>query len=86
MGEKARRPITATFAHVPVDSAVQLLADMAGLRMVVVDNVLYVTSPENAKDLQAQVDARAAKRREAERAPLVGGAPADPLMKAQQDK
>jgi hypothetical protein len=67
VGDKARRPISATFAHVPVDSAVRLLTDMTGLRMVVMDNVLYVTSPENAKEMQAEQNARNLRRREADR-------------------
>lgn len=67
VGDKARRPVTATLQHVPVDTAVRLLADMAGLRSVAMDNVLYVTTPENAKELQAEVNARAERQKKAER-------------------
>jgi hypothetical protein len=46
--------ITADFANVPVDSAVRILANMADLQMVQVDNVLYVTTPKRAEQMQAQ--------------------------------
>jgi hypothetical protein len=46
--ETARLPVTATFKNVAVDTAVRLLADLAELKMVRVDNVLYVTTAENA--------------------------------------
>jgi hypothetical protein len=47
-GEKGKTPVTAAFKNVPLDTAVRLLADMADLRSVLIDNTLYVTSPENA--------------------------------------
>jgi hypothetical protein len=47
-GEMARVPVTATFKNVGVDTAVRLLADMAGLTMVRVDDALYVTTREAA--------------------------------------
>jgi hypothetical protein len=62
VADKARKPITATLAKVPADTAVRLLADMGDLRMVAIDNVLYVTSIDNAKELQAQQEARARQR------------------------
>ncbi len=37
--------------NVPVDTAVRLVANMAGLSVVQLDNVLYVTTAENAKNL-----------------------------------
>jgi hypothetical protein len=37
--------------NVPTDTAVRLLADMAGLGVVRLDNVFYVTSRENARAL-----------------------------------
>jgi hypothetical protein len=42
--ELAKTPVTATLNGVPVATAVDLLADMVGLKMVVKDRVLYVTS------------------------------------------
>jgi hypothetical protein len=51
--EKIKTGVTAKLKNVPLDSAVQLLADMADLKAVLQDNVLYVTSKENAKDLEA---------------------------------
>jgi RNA polymerase sigma factor (sigma-70 family) len=46
--------VTADFHNVPVDTAVRVLADMAGLSMVRLDNVLYVTTREKAGQLQAE--------------------------------
>jgi hypothetical protein len=42
-----KTPVTATFHDAPVDTVVEILADMADLRAVLKDNVLYVTTPEN---------------------------------------
>lgn len=48
VGDKAKTPLTARFANAPLDTAVGFLADMADLRPVLLDNVIYVTSRENA--------------------------------------
>jgi hypothetical protein len=45
--------VTAQFHNVPVDTAVRVLADMADLGMVRLDNVLYVTARDKAARLQA---------------------------------
>ena len=39
--------------NVPTDTAVRLLANMAGLSVARLDNVLYVTTRENAAAAQA---------------------------------
>jgi hypothetical protein len=65
--EKTRTGVTAKLKNVPLDSAVQLLADMADLKAVLQDNVLYVTTKDNAK----VVEAENRKRNESEpRAPV----------------
>jgi hypothetical protein len=56
--EKGRMPVTARFFNVPVDTAVRLLADMAGGKTFAVDNVLYVTTPEKAEAMENQVKER----------------------------
>jgi hypothetical protein len=57
--EKGKTPITATLRDAAVDTVVQLLADMADLEAVTVDDILYVTTKENAKkQRQAQEKAR----------------------------
>jgi RNA polymerase sigma factor (sigma-70 family) len=43
--------ITTTLRNVPVETAVEVLADMAGLTVVYRDNIVYVTTPENAERL-----------------------------------
>jgi hypothetical protein len=48
VGDKAKTPVTAKFRNeTSLPTAVRVLADMADLRVVVVENVLYVTSKSN---------------------------------------
>jgi hypothetical protein len=54
----AKAPVTASLDNVPVDTAVRLLADMSGLVAVTVDNVLYVTTRENAKNWKPEPSQR----------------------------
>jgi hypothetical protein len=54
--EKGVTPVTAKFRNTPLDTAVRLLADMADLRSVQLDNVLYVTTKENAAAMEARFD------------------------------
>src|SRR5581483_3718145 len=51
--KEGKTPVTATFKNVPLGAAVELLADMAGLGSVLVDNVLYVTNKANALAVDA---------------------------------
>jgi hypothetical protein len=53
-GETGKVNITATFDNVPVDTAVEVVANMAGMRAVAMDNLIYVTSPENAGSLREE--------------------------------
>jgi hypothetical protein len=46
--EKAKTIVTARFTNTPLDTAVALLADMADLKPVLQDNVIYLTTRENA--------------------------------------
>src|SRR5262249_41452769 len=52
--KKAEAAITAKLRHVPVETAVELLADMAGLTAVDVCGVFYVTSKDNAARMKEQ--------------------------------
>jgi hypothetical protein len=54
MAESAKAPVTARLDNVPLDTAVQLLADMGDLKAVLIDNVLYVTLKDNARALEAE--------------------------------
>lgn len=47
-------PVTAELINVPLDDAVRLLTDMAGLKSVYVGRVLYVTGEENALKLETE--------------------------------
>jgi RNA polymerase sigma factor (sigma-70 family) len=55
--ESAKTPINAVLQHVPLDTAVRLLCDMADVESIILDNVVYVTTPENAARLQKKVEA-----------------------------
>ncbi len=44
--EKTQVAVTAELNNVPLLDAVRVLSDMAGLRPVALDNVLYVTTPD----------------------------------------
>jgi RNA polymerase sigma factor (sigma-70 family) len=57
---KLKTPVTATLKNVPVDTAVRLLAGMDSLRAVRVDNVFYITRPENAAWVEENVAGRKA--------------------------
>ena len=61
VAEKAKVKVTAEFATAPLDSAVELLADMADLKVVRLGNVYYVTSPEHAGQLKKEQQERAAE-------------------------
>jgi hypothetical protein len=50
-GEKVKAEVAGSFQSVPLDTAVRILADMADLKPVLLDNVLYVTTKENARAL-----------------------------------
>ena len=47
--------ITADFRNVPLESAVRVLADMAGMKSVVMENMIYVTSHESAERLKEEL-------------------------------
>ena len=48
--------VTATFDDVRLYTAIEILGDMAGLKPVFLNNVYYLTSPENAERLQKKVN------------------------------
>jgi hypothetical protein len=60
--EKAAAKLTATVRNVPLDDALDLLTDMAGLVVVIRSNAYYVTTPENAARMKP---ARIKKKAEA---------------------
>ncbi len=65
MAEKGKTLVSGTFKNVPLETTLRLLADMAELRAVQIDNAFYVTSPEKAKQLE-QEQARLAPKPPAE--------------------
>jgi hypothetical protein len=61
VGDKAAVHVDARLTDVPLDTAVLLLADMAGLESVQVDGVYYVTTKDNAEALRKKLKPRAPK-------------------------
>ncbi|MGH7223034.1 MAG: hypothetical protein ACRELF_07390 [Gemmataceae bacterium] len=55
-GDKAKTPVSARFLNTPLDTALRLLTDMVDLRAVHIDNVIYVTTKENAATLEARLE------------------------------
>jgi hypothetical protein len=58
--DKVKTLINARMNNVPLDTAVSLLARMSDLRSVQRDNVLLVTTPEQAAEIEKQYNAEAA--------------------------
>lgn len=52
-GERVKAPVSADFKDVPLGTALTQLADMAELKAVGMGRTIYVTTPENAKDISA---------------------------------
>jgi hypothetical protein len=52
--EKGKTAVTARLLNVPLDTAVGMLADQADLKPFLIDNMLYVTTKENANRLEEQ--------------------------------
>jgi hypothetical protein len=61
--EQAKTKVTAGQAGVPLASAIRVLADMADLELVRIDNVYYATSRENAGRLRDKEDHRRPDKR-----------------------
>lgn len=66
--DKLKTPVTATFHNdTSLGAALQMLAAMADLKLLVLENGLYVTTPQNAKIIRQELaemraDARAEAR------------------------
>jgi hypothetical protein len=54
----AEKKVSLQVDDVPLETAIRLLADQAGLRAARIDNVLIVTTPEHAKQINADNAAR----------------------------
>ncbi|HEV3255613.1 MAG TPA: hypothetical protein VG013_01910 [Gemmataceae bacterium] len=60
--KEAASPVTLDLDDVALDDGLQLLANMAGLKTVLVGNIVYVTTKANARELQAEQNAKAQRR------------------------
>ena len=70
--EKADTAITMHALNVPLDTAVRMLADLVGLEPVSLDNVILVTTKENAAALRAQLEKEQMGKPEGVRPPRTG--------------
>jgi hypothetical protein len=62
VGDKAQKPVSAIFrTRVSVKAAVQMLAEMADLDAVVMDNALFVTTTQNAERLRKEMPTKKEK-------------------------
>jgi hypothetical protein len=61
--EKGKVPISITLQDAPLDTAVRMLADMADLKSVALDNILYVTTAENADRIRTEQETAEKKRK-----------------------
>jgi hypothetical protein len=57
-GDRASEPVTATLENVPLETCLRVLADLADLKLVVLDNVVYLTTKDNGRPLQREQDER----------------------------
>lgn len=73
--DRARKTRACDLYDVPLDTALQLLADQADLGVAIMDNVLYVTERENAREMQAEYRKRMKWVFERENAPAGAGIP-----------
>jgi hypothetical protein len=80
----AEKKISLQVDDVPLETAIRLLADQAGLRAARLDNVLIVTTPEHAKQINADNAARKAADNVPGFAPGYGNGPDAPLQKIRE--
>jgi hypothetical protein len=70
--EKAKTAVSARFTNTPLDTAVALLADMAELKPVLQDNVIYITTLDNAMRWEGRQKKETAAESDAPAGPRVG--------------
>jgi hypothetical protein len=58
LADKMRTPITTQLINAPLDTAALMLADIADCRPVFKDNLLYITTRDNAKRLEQEFQKR----------------------------
>jgi hypothetical protein len=80
-GEKGKAEVSARFVNTPLDTAVSFVADMVDLRPVLQDNVIYVTTRENAALMESRL--KKDPLNDAETAgPRIGSGVASPVLPA----
>jgi hypothetical protein len=52
LGDKAKKAVTLKLEDVPLETAIRLLAEVTDMRAVRSSNVLFITTPEKAKDFK----------------------------------
>jgi hypothetical protein len=54
--KESESPVTLQLEDVPLESAIRLMSEMAGLKPVRVGNVLFVTTKASAQEMRAEAD------------------------------
>ena len=62
--------VTAQLLNTPVDTATRVVAELAGQKMVALDNVFYVTTKEHADNLAVERENWKSERRQIESTPV----------------
>lgn len=88
--KEGQATVMADLANVPLDTAVRMFADMVGLKVVKLDNSLYVTNKDNAKVLlkEQEKQNRERERQDKEKAKKEGkkSKPAPPKPESEGGK
>jgi type II secretory pathway component GspD/PulD (secretin) len=79
--KKATDPVTLRLENVPLEVAVRLLAEMAGLRSVKQSNIIFITNKETAGELKKEEEIKNPYNNPFFPMPFQGGIGGLPLMK-----
>jgi hypothetical protein len=80
LGSKAQVPVSIKMTNAPLDTVIRLLADMTDLDTVFLDNVIYVTTKENAEIWNRKLQKEQQDRQGGEVAPpRIGTVPPVPM-------
>ena len=63
VGKKAKMPISATFRNASLEDALVTVTEMAGLKFVIMERSIYVTTPSRAEAIRREAEERAKARK-----------------------
>jgi hypothetical protein len=80
LGSKAQLPVSIKMTNAPLDTVVRFLADMTELDTVFLDNVIYVTTKENAEMWNKKLQKEQKDRYGEDAPPRIGTTPPAPTI------